>query len=351
MGDVEEKITLLKGMFGDFSDDTLRKVLKDCNTVENAVDRLLTMDPHAPSTDTGNATEDTPKELTQEESDTLFAQKLMLEEINKESTPVAVPLSDEEYAKKLQEELNGGSEDERLARSLQSQWSQPTYNNNGNNNAAGLEAMMANFDISKLGKEELAEITSAIKEQMIPVLLQQLKGLEIPEVDETVEAGKKFGPIAFGLSGIKVEEVEIPKDKVTMELEGQQIELKIVEIKLDLQKFDWHYKKEKFPKLKDSGHATCGVSEVVVNVRLNWAIRNGSPNITVSLCEVKIGSLSLKISGTIASVVYNIIVAAFKKLIKAQLEKAMAEMVHSAVTEHAGAVSYTHLTLPTTPYV
>ena len=67
---------------------------------------------------------------------------------------------------------------------------------------------------------------------MIPVLVEQLKGLELPEVDETIDAGKKLGKISFGLSGISVEGVDIPKDKVAMQFTGQQIELNLYRIYL-----------------------------------------------------------------------------------------------------------------------
>jgi len=252
--------------------------------------------------------------------------------------------NDEDYAKRLQAELDAENEDERIARRLQSQWNVNSYGNTGytppratNNNhqANNQNDILENFDISKITPEVLEEFKNTVKEQMIPILLKQLKEVELPEVSESIDAGKKFGNIAFKISGMKVEEVDIPKDKVSIELEGQQVELKITDIKLNIEKFDWRYKKEKFPKLKDKGQASCGVSDVHVNVRLTWAVRNGNPSINVTLCEVKIGNLNVKISGTVASVLYNIILAAFKRLIKSQLESAMADMIKSSISEHA----------------
>ena len=50
----------------------------------------------------------------------------MLDEING-SNANSTKISDEELAKRLQAELNGESEDERLARQLQQQWNSTPY--------------------------------------------------------------------------------------------------------------------------------------------------------------------------------------------------------------------------------
>jgi len=353
-------------MFDNIGEEKIKKILQDVGgNIERAVDQLLSL-PVLETNVSNNVNSSTTDNIGQEQSDALFAQKLMLEEINRDKVPIKAPTptptptvsttsdantktpdsvdSDEEFAKRLQSELNAENEDERLARQLQSHWNVNSHGGHGNsgyipprsnNTNHQNDDIFANFDIAKLTPEILEEFKNTVKEQMIPVLLKQLKEVELPEVNESIDAGKKFGNIGFRISGMKVEDVDIPKDKVTIELEGQQVELKITDIKLNIEKFDWRYKKEKFPKLKDKGQASCGVSEVQVNVRLTWAVRNGNPSVNVTLCEVKIGNLNLKISGTVASVLYNIILAAVKRLIKAQLENAMADMIKSSISEHA----------------
>jgi len=70
-----------------------------------------------------------------------------------------------------------------------------------------------------------------------------------------------------------------------------------------------------------------GISDCVVKLKLGW---NGS-GISTKFCQVTVGSLKLKVSGTIGSLVYNIIITAFKKLLKTQLEKYLTEMIQSTI--------------------
>jgi len=51
--------------------------------------------------------------------------------------------------------------------------------------------------------------------------------------------------------------------------------------------------------------------------------------------EVTIGKLDLKISGTAASILYNLVLAAFKKMIKSTIEKELSELVRSAINDSA----------------
>ena len=81
------------------------------------------------------------------------------------------------------------------------------------------------------------------------------------------------------------------------------IALTITDVTVVTKKIDWRYKKLTFPKLGDSGRATCTVSGCSIAVVMAVDLDGAQPDLRlVSPCEVVVGGLDLKIEGTAAKV-------------------------------------------------
>ncbi len=63
------------------------------------------------------------------------------------------------------------------------------------------------------------------------------------------------------------------------------------------------------------------------------SLEGSGGNIQVKSSEVKIGSLEIKTSGTVASVLYNFVISLFKKKLKTTLEHAISEMIADGIRE------------------
>jgi len=357
----EEDVEMLRGMFDHLDIATIKKALAEENgNVERAVDSLLNVAAIDGGLDSGEKDVERPPQEKRngehgvngfEDQDALLAAALAQED--KLFTKDTHPDSDEAFAKMLEQKEHTENEDERLARQLQEEFNRsssgwnhrpagyyqqagtyPSYGNSGlpqiptNDDNGGLGGL-ADLEI---GEEEIGEFVKALKSNMLPLLVEEFQSAELPSVDESVDAGK-LGSIEFGLEGIKIAKAKIPEDKVEVNIntEAQELSIEIHDIKLKLKQFSWYYRKKKFPKLKDAGKMNAGISECVVKLKLGWS----ASGLNVTTCDVTVGALKIKVSGTIVSLVYNVIIAAVKKILKTQLEKFLADMIRSAVGDGA----------------
>ncbi|KAL6070383.1 hypothetical protein QOT17_006919 [Balamuthia mandrillaris] len=350
---MEEQVLMLSGMFEALDVATIKRVLQEENgDAERAIDSLLNLaaldDTSSSSSRTADTAGTTLAFSGSSKDDREHQEVRLVDSIHSTTatTTSATDDDDEALAKLLQEQFNAEDEDARLARRLQAELNyvppSPVYNFNYSQRTNGFavagsddDSSSDGFDLTNfLSEENLAEFTKAIKENMLPTLLEGLKEIELPAIDETIEAGKQLGPIAFGLDKLRISEATLPEDKVELKVkpETQELCLNVEDITLSVSQFEWFYRKEKFPKLKDKGQADAGISNVHVDVTLKLDALNG-PALKCTSCNVKIGKLKIKVSGTKGSMLYNIVIAAIKKLLKGQLESALQSMVHEAVEE------------------
>eukprot|EP01117_Protostelium_nocturnum_P010896 TRINITY_DN3933_c0_g1_i2.p1 TRINITY_DN3933_c0_g1~~TRINITY_DN3933_c0_g1_i2.p1 ORF type:complete len:851 (-),score=312.85 TRINITY_DN3933_c0_g1_i2:2-2554(-) len=185
----------------------------------------------------------------------------------------------------------------------------------------------------KAGSEFYNYYSSYMKNTMIPALIESLNGVKAEEIEDEFDGGKAIGTIYYGLTQIVVDKLVIPLQHVNIHFESNG-EITIIwdHMSASIEEFAWHYKKKSFPKLKDSGNATASLSDTTVTAKLKM-IKGEKPEDTyLSLlsAEANIKHLDVKISGTAISVVYNLVLAAFKKSMKRvmskQLEKALEEL-------------------------
>lgn len=349
MDTYEAQFATLQVMFEDVDAATIKKVLlEEKGDVERSIDSLLNLAVLETSTATSTPDDDA-----------------VMARLAFQGTP-RVENSDEALARMLQEQFNTEDDDEKLARKLQSEESYSartyyppahvagTYPSNYQSNYNMTSSYPTSYSIAgrnddsenegeiDLGSllsntENITEFKTAIKENILPMLSQQLKEVEIPEINETVDAGAKLGTIAFGVNKLKVASVEIPEDTINIEFDASahEIKLNITNISLSLENVEWFYKKEKFPKLKDKGRATAGISNTSIKVIIGITLAESAPSVKVTTCEVKVGKLKISVSGTKVSVLYNLMIKSLKRLIRTQLEKALTEMLRGTLEEQA----------------
>jgi len=334
----EENLFLLMSMFPQLSKEMLKAELQNNKySVESTVEHLLLKDSQdlkdltQTSSPVADLAENIPvgRKPTQLEEDELLAiqiqKQLQMEESN-----------DEELAKALIYE----DDDEVLARSMQMELmnTMDPYYGTGSFNYSPSEGNSFGSGISlslqALDSNMVNEMLALIKGTMIPFMLEELKNAQIPIMKEEVDTGK-LGIISFGVDGISISDAQIPPEGTTMTLEGTQLHLTIANISATLKNINWFYEKQSFPKLKDNGKGSAVISNATIFVIMNVGMDNNVPTTNVASCKMNIGQLDLKISGTKASVLYNMILSLFKNAIKSNIETALAEMVVDSINNNS----------------
>lgn len=175
------------------------------------------------------------------------------------------------------------------------------------------------------------------KKKIVPAIKNVVEELEAEGISESIEHAT-LGSVEFGFDGLKVEHAEIPDEGVSIAFEAPKISIKGNTIKshdskirlviegaeIRLRQFEWFYKKDKFPKLKDNGKADCAVRKL--RIECVQALDENS-NVKIKKLEVKVGNLEIKTSETKASMVYNLIIRSFKQAIKKVLKKVLIAML------------------------
>lgn len=345
-------VALLRDMFASVDLDVIKIVLAECgNNVERAIDALLQLDPAsgggggapAPASKPAAPAKPAPAAPKAPSYDQDFNPRAA----PAPAAPKQPAVDDEALARALQAQLNADDADAELARKLaaeeqeeaSSRYSQNAYQAP----VASQPKYRANMSIGDfLGAvtaDDMEEMVDTIKEQMIPLIVEQMQQVNVPPINEEIDSPGLGSRLSFTVSGIALDHIEVPKDNVTCAIQNGGFKISIGNIAARVKKFNWSYKKETFPKLKDDGHAKAAFSDTTVTLVLQL---NGSSlqstRVNVSECNVKIGKLDVKIGGTVASFIYNIIIAAFSSSIRKSIEGQMQDMIRTAINESASSL-------------
>jgi len=162
-----------------------------------------------------------------------------------------------------------------------------------------------------------------IKKLMVIIITKQLRNIDLPTIDEAIDAGS-LGTIAFAVSDVTVGELNLTTDTLQATSNGPIIELKLINLTASLKEFRWAYEKiSGFPKVKDSGKGKAHIS----NMNIGVTIKVCDQWIIVMDVRVTIGTFDLKLSGSAASVLYNFILKKLNKTIKENLMKVIAQRI------------------------
>jgi len=168
-----------------------------------------------------------------------------------------------------------------------------------------------------------------VRDVMVPLLKEQLEKTKLPPLDQQTEAA------SFGCGEISLELVEIPPEKIILDLNGDIIAFKVPDIIASVKQFPWHYKKNSFPKIKDDGKATAKATGGSVFIELRVVPSDSGISLEVETSIVEIHKLDVKISGTKASFAYNFLISLFSSQIKRYLEQSLSELIRNSIEEHA----------------
>jgi len=188
--------------------------------------------------------------------------------------------------------------------------------------------------LEELDSNTVSELVTGVKGFVIPIMLKQLSDMKVPTINEQLEAGK-LGSISISIGEIKVADANVPQENIQINVNKTVIDIFVKDIAAKLQQFHWTYEKHDFPKVKDTGNADAYIKETQIAVTMTLGIDKdtGQPTMNVTKCDVVIGKLDVKISGTFASFIYNTLLAVFKKTIKAALEQSLSDLITKSVND------------------
>lgn len=85
---------------------------------------------------------------------------------------------------------------------------------------------LPDFDISTFDASVLNEMLGQVKSSIIPLLSEELKNFNIPDIDETVDIGAN-GKLLFGVKNVSLASVVIPDENLKIQIEGQSIKIEM----------------------------------------------------------------------------------------------------------------------------
>jgi len=259
--------------------------------------------------------------------------------IHSDTASIQTPSTDPTTTNAQSHQLTQLELDELLARELANDFSashQHSHHKPTKRSRAHQPPASKKVELGPIDPTVLKELVDGVKSTMLPELQKQFKTIEIPPVKEKIDGGK-MGQVEVSLGEIRVSEAKVPEENVDITVDGLNINISVKGVTAKLQQFKWGYEKNTFPKLKDSGNADASISEATIDVALKIvADQNGNPNVHVTNCLVNAGKLDVKITGSLASFLYNALLGIFKDSIKSTLETSLAEMITSSVNNDDG---------------
>jgi len=232
--------------------------------------------------------------------------------------------------------MESGQTDEMLARQLaQSEYSGDMRGTGFGNTAPfkRKEEYVHSVQLENIDSTVMEEILGSVKSSVVPLMLKQLSAMTIPKISEQIDAGK-LGVVDITVDQVKVSNANVPEESIDISVDKSRIRIKVQDISASLQQFQWSYDKHSFPKMKDSGNADASLADTEILAELDIGMDNiGNPTMTITKCDVKIGKLDMKISGTRASFLYNTVLGMFKKSIKSSLEQSLSQLITNSVND------------------
>lgn len=119
-----------------------------------------------------------------------------------------------------------------LARQLQQEFDNTWQSNRSQSHPKPMD--MPQFDLAQLDPAQLTELIKLVKKGMLPIMLEQIKQVQVPDIDETVGYYTalpqlrivdvpKVGQITVGLHGLQMEEAVIKEEDINVELQGNRV--------------------------------------------------------------------------------------------------------------------------------
>jgi len=311
------EVQALKGIFPDTEDGVLHNALRrSSNNVEAAVDLILSGE-----VTQGDEVQDDEavarqlqQQIEQQEKDNAATDELLARALAEEMS-----VDDAKEMRASQNEL-----DELLAQQLYAFHRESSPPVPRKDEPAVIPVTKPEEELAVIDEEALVEITGHVKGDTVPGFEREFGELELAAINQKIDS--PFGWITCGVDKLSIDKVTVRPESVQVTLQpGNKIELQIDDISASVHEFKWFYQKETFPKIEDDGLATAKFDKGQMLVVMGLSAQTNAVVVVSSV--FKIGQLEMKISGTKASFIYNLLISAFDKTIQSALEKEIAEMI------------------------
>jgi hypothetical protein len=186
--------------------------------------------------------------------------------------------------------------------------------------------------LQQFGEAEQAEMLRSIRDRAVPLVAQQLSELQLAPLEDQAESSQG-AQIAYALHGVRLADVELPRDRIACGLEDGAIKLQLADISAKTHPFEWRYQKD---KLNDAGTARASISHADVTLLMELAGDSlGDSRVKVRDCKVRIQGLEVQLGGTVAGGVQSTLMSAFAGSISRALESALEEHLRRVVPAQA----------------
>jgi len=166
-----------------------------------------------------------------------------------------------------------------------------------------------------------------MEDDLVPSLIEQMDKSVIAALDEDVDTGK-LGQVFYGLGQISMQSLSIPLDSINLSFTDKTITVIWSGVTAVLKPFSWYYKKTTFPKISDKGNANAHMEKGIISATIGISKGEKRPVIKMESVAAKISSVDVKISGSNASVLYNLMLTAFSNIIKTKVQEELQTVVH-----------------------
>eukprot|EP01012_Entosiphon_sulcatum_P065761 TRINITY_DN9475_c0_g1_i1.p1 TRINITY_DN9475_c0_g1~~TRINITY_DN9475_c0_g1_i1.p1 ORF type:complete len:352 (-),score=35.25 TRINITY_DN9475_c0_g1_i1:30-1085(-) len=181
-------------------------------------------------------------------------------------------------------------------------------------------------------KDNFERTRDSVKRTLLPVVVEHLTRTKVPAISEAITI-PRVGEVHFGCSEIGIEELQADPEDAQLELHPEGIHLSAVGLRCQLRKFDWWYRKDSFPRIRDSGKLAVSLSRCAFYVVVDVLFTPAGPRLVVPRADLQIGRLNCKVSGTMGSFLYNPVLAALRSAIKSSIEQSFRQSIANSAAQ------------------
>lgn len=171
-----------------------------------------------------------------------------------------------------------------------------------------------------------------LKLAFVPEMRSRIQKMVIPPSEG--EASSGVGPIWYALGEVTVANVQLDPEHVTIVV-TDIITIDMTHLDVQMTDATWRYRKLSFPHLSSSGELGISVQNCTLAARVAIDTRTGGLR-TLEPSVVQVDKLNLDVKGSWVSWIYKLVIAIFKKKIRAEMEAAMAAAVDDMINNESG---------------
>jgi len=179
---------------------------------------------------------------------------------------------------------------------------------------------------AKFGSSWHIFMLSQMRTVLVPNLIQRIQSVSVPPTEEEMDGGK-LGRTLFTIGKLEVVDMIIPVNQTHITFNPKSITIVWNNVCASLKDFEWKYRKETFPKLKDKGMAYAGIEGAIICAVIHLERDPKTPKLTIESTAISISDIKFKISGSTISMLYNAIANMVAKLAKPKVQLELQKVI------------------------